>query len=189
MEFAIEILQHTTTAGSRWLVFLMILLMFGGIHFYRSWKKQRDELDSMKKVQMALEIKRLLLEIELIELELKYHSPGMVRIPRISLQEENEIKMPTASPFHVRWTDKVICGLLGSFFFLFLIILLYLAKNIEELQSNPYHYVSFTNELIIAMICGASVALLPGNKAWEFFFYGFILQVLLILLMVELSII
>jgi len=185
MDTVIEILQQTTTTWSRWLIFLIVGLLFAGIRWNEVQKKQRDELATMKKLQIALEIKKLLLEIELMELAIRAHASELINIPRIRLQEGDKTIPKSSSPLPMLWPDKMIHGLLGSFFFLLVIVLLYLITNMEEMQNDPYNYVSFTKELVISIICGAGVTMIPGNKGWEFFFYGFSLPMLLTFLMVE----
>lgn len=186
MDTAIEILQQTTTTWTRWLIFLAITLMFFGIRFYEQWRKHREETDTMQKIQTTLKIRKLLLEIELIEMGLKYQDFDKM-LPRIQLKNNPPAtgnRTPSTSLF---WHDKVIYGLLGSLFFLIVLVLLYLFIHLHELQMNPYSYVPFTRELFITLICGAGVALIPGKKGQDFFFYGFIAPMLLTLLLTELN--
>src|SRR5690606_15957676 len=111
----------------------------------------------------------------------------LVNIPRIQIQKDYEKAVSSITTPNLSWNDKMIYGLMGSFFFLLLIILFYLINNLDELQKAPYTYVSFTKELVISAVCGVGVALIPGTQRWDYFFYGFCLPVLLGFLMVELK--
>ncbi len=185
MDFAMEVLHSTTSVGERWLVLVAAMLLITGFRFYIVRRKEKYELESMRKLQMGLEIKKLLLEIELMELEIRFHASDLINIPRIQIQEDYEKAIKLVSAPKPGWPDKMLFGLLGSFVFLLSIVLFYMFSNLEALQKNPYNYVSFTKELMISIICGTGVVLIPGTHQWDYFFYGFGFPVLLLLLMAQ----
>jgi len=185
MDFVIEALHKTTSAGERWLVLVAVMLLIAGFRFYMVRRKEKYELESMRKLQMGLEIKKLLLEIELMELEIRFHASDLINIPRIQVQEDYEKAIKLVSVPKLGWPDKMLFGLLGSFVFLLSIVLFYMFSNLEALQKNPYNYVSFTKELMISILCGTGVGLIPGTHWWDYFFYGLGLPVFLLLLMTQ----
>jgi hypothetical protein len=187
MEIAIEILQQITNTGSRVLIIVGIVGFFIGFRWYKAQKKLMDGLENLKEMQISLEIKKLLLEIELIELVLKYHSSETVKFPRIRLQKEekDEKILPLANTPLLLWPDKMIYGLMGGLFFLTVVILVNMIVIMNVQAHDQMLYATFSKDLILSILCGIGVVLIPGNQRLDYFFYGFGLPLLLVFLMVE----
>jgi len=184
MDIAIEILQQTTTPWSRTLILLLVVLLFIGRHLYTVYRRRNLEKENINEIRAALEIKKLILEIEMMEGGLQHPTPETDKNQSIQWHEGNEKIWKPMMGQKTLWPDKMIYGLLGSFFFLLVIVLFNMMVSMDAQHVDQYFYASFVKDMVISMVGGIGVALIPGTQRWDYFFYGFGLPVLLAFLIV-----
>lgn len=149
--------------------------------------------EMLKKTKIALEIKKLLLEIN------ERAHPNKLDIVKFreeqSIREEqlkylqNDIKPPfsiTLDEDKIRYYDQIKFGMLGSLFFLFIMGLTTLIST-QELKSSNDFIAYFSKELGICIASGFIATLVPWGNQWSYFIYGFLIPIQVALIIVLLT--
>ncbi|MEK6481046.1 hypothetical protein WJR50_26120 [Catalinimonas sp. 4WD22] len=148
-------------------------------------RSQNSVYKTLKNTKIALEIKKLVLEID------DKINPRESNLPKLGedrskyyLENGTRVHFPIEqNTEHVRYYDKIRFGILGSFFFFFTTTMAMLIAA-QQLESSIEWISYFSKEIGVSIASGFIATFVPWGNRWSYFTYGFFIPIQIALMIV-----